>query len=58
MEWTFENLDIHLNDLTIEMRQRARKIAEELIKKKNYTEEKAIKEAIKRAQEWLYDSEG
>ena len=58
MEWTFENLDTHLQDLTPEVRQKAREIAEELVKKKHYSEEKAIKEAIKRAQEWLYDSEG
>lgn len=58
MEWTFENLDLHLKDLTAELRLKARKIAEELMKKKNFSEKEAIKEAIKRAQEWLYDSEG
>lgn len=58
MKWTFENIDLHLKDLTVEIRQKAKEIAEELKTKENYTEERAVKEAIKRAQEWLFDSEG
>lgn len=58
MKWTFENIDLHLKDLTVEIRQKAKQIAEELKTKENYTEERAVKEAIKRAQEWLFDSEG
>lgn len=58
MEWTFENIDTHLKDLTPEVRQKTKEIAEKLKKKKGYSEEKAIREAIKQAQEWLFDSEG
>lgn len=58
MEWTFENMEVYLKDLTPEVRKKAMEIAEKLKKESEHSEEKIIQEAIKRAQEWLYDLEG
>ncbi|NLN26451.1 MAG: hypothetical protein GX163_12565 [Bacteroidetes bacterium] len=58
MEWTFKNMELYLKDLTPEVQEKAKEIAEKLSKESEYSEERIIKEAIKRAQEWLYNAEG
>lgn len=58
MEWTFENFKAELKDLTPEVRNRAMEIAHQLRKKGEISESEAIKEGIKRAEEWFLDSEG
>ena len=58
MEWIFENFKAQLNDLSLEVREKALKIANQLMEKGGISEEEAIREGIAQAQEWLYDSEG
>lgn len=58
MDWTFEDFETDLKDLSQKVRIKALEIANELNKKEHYSKEKAIKEAIVKAQEWFYDSEG
>lgn len=58
MEWTFEDFETDLKDLAPKVRIKALEIANKLKKKENYSKDKAIKEAIVRAQEWFYDTEG
>jgi hypothetical protein len=56
--WTFDDFDADLKDLSPEAREKAIEIANKLMKESGYTEEKAIKEGIKKAEEWFYDLEG
>lgn len=58
MDWTFEDFETELKDLSQKVRLKALEIANELKRKEHYSKEKAIKEAIVKAQEWFYDSEG
>lgn len=58
MDWTFENFKADLNDLTPEVREKALKIAKDLMKKEGISDNEAVRKAIVQAQEWLYDSEG
>ena len=58
MDWTFENFKADLNDLTPEVREKALKIAKDLMKKEGISDNEAMRRAIVQAQEWLYDSEG
>lgn len=51
-------MELYLKDLTPEVQEKAKEIAEKLSKESEYSEERIIKEAIKRAQEWLYNAEG
>ena len=58
MNWTFENFKPKLENLTPEVREKALDSAREMMEKGGISEEKAIKEAIIRAEEWFYDCEG
>lgn len=58
MDWTFEDFETDLKDLSPKVRIKALEIANKLKKKEKYSKDKAIKEAIVKAQEWFYDSEG
>lgn len=58
MNWTFENFKPHLENLTPQTREKALEIAEQLMQKGGISEERAITEAIVRAEEWFYNSEG
>lgn len=58
MNWTFENFKPQLENLTPQAREKALEIAEQLIQKGGISEERAVKEAIVRAEEWFYNSEG
>ncbi len=58
MNWTFENFKADLDNLTPDVRKRAVEIAQKLKKKGDISEDEAIKEGIKRAEEWFLDSEG
>lgn len=53
MEWTFENFEADLRDLNPKVQEKALEIATRLMKEGGYTKEKAIKEAIKEAEEWF-----
>lgn len=52
MKWTFENFGADLKDLNPQVREKALEIANCLMEEEGYTEGKAIKEAIKEAEEW------
>ena len=58
MNWTFENFKVQLENLTPEVRKRAVEIAQNIMKKGGFSEDEAMKEGIKRAEEWFFDSEG
>ncbi len=58
MKWTFEDFKADLDNLTPKVRQKALFIAQQLMSEGNISEEKAIKQAIVRAEEWFYDAEG
>ncbi len=58
MDWTFENFKADLDDLSPPVREKALEIAQNLMEEGNISEAKAIKEAIKKAEEWFYNSEG
>ncbi len=58
MQWTFENFKPKLENLTPEVREKALQIAHQLMEKSGISEEKAISEAIVKAEEWFYDLEG
>ncbi|WP_165586700.1 hypothetical protein [Aequorivita vladivostokensis] len=58
MQWTFENFKPKLENLTPEVREKALQIAHQLMEKGGISEEKAISEAIVKAEEWFYDLEG
>lgn len=52
MKWTFENFGADLKDLNPLVRKKALEIANQLMDER-YTEEEAIKKAIKEAEEWF-----
>lgn len=58
MKWTFENFKAELIDLTPEVKKKAVTIANKLMREGNISEDEAIKQGIKRAEEWFLDSEG
>ena len=58
MQLTFENFKPKLENLTPEVREKALQIAHQLMEKGGISEEKAISEAIVKAEEWFYDLEG
>lgn len=58
MENQFENLPEDLKDLKPKVKEKALEIALKLSKEKKYQGEELIREAVKRAEEWFYESEG
>lgn len=54
----FERFSAQLKELQPKVRMKAMEIANELIHKKAYSEQEAIDEGIKKAQEWFYNLEG
>lgn len=58
MQWTFENFKPKLENLTPEVREKALQIAHQLMEKGGISKEKAISDAIVKAEEWFYDLEG
>lgn len=58
MKWTFENFKTDLDDLDPRVREKALEIANNLMEKDDYSEERAIEEAIKEAEEWFLDRQG
>lgn len=58
MEWTFENFKPALDSLTPQIYNKAIEIAQQLMKQGGISEEKAIEQAIVRAEEWFLNSEG
>jgi|TARA_R110002012_G_scaffold117482_1_gene265441 uncharacterized protein YdaT len=58
MGWTFEEFKTSLDDFHPEIKEKALTIAKKLVIEKNYTRESAIKEGIRKAEEWFYDLEG
>jgi uncharacterized protein YdaT len=57
-KWTFENFHIKLNALRPDVRAKAIVIANELMRQKKCSENQAIEEGIKKAEEWFLDTEG
>ncbi len=55
MDWTFEEFDADLNHLVPHVKAKAIEIAGTLVDKEGYSRDKAIKESIKRAEEWFMD---
>ncbi len=58
MKWTFENFKPKLQNLTPEVREKVLEIAHEIMETGSVSEEKAISQAIIKAEEWFYDLEG
>jgi uncharacterized protein YdaT len=58
MPWTFKTTGVKLDQLQPHVREKAIEIAEKLIKEQHWPEQKAIKEAIRRAEEWGMDEAG
>lgn len=58
MKWTFENIETNLDDLNPRIRNKALEIANRLMEEGGYTEEEAIDEGIKEAEEWFLDTQG
>lgn len=58
MNWTFKKGNIKLDQLKPEVREKAIAIARKLIEEEGWPEEKAVNEAIRRAEEWGYDEAG
>lgn len=57
--WTFEDFDAELKDLVPAAKKKAIEIANKLLARGEVeSQEKAIKEGIKQAEEWFLDSEG
>ena len=54
----FEDFKTDLDSLNPPVRKKALEIAKQLVLNENYTEKKAISEAIKQAEEWFYNLEG
>lgn len=54
----FEDFKTDLDSLNPPVRKKALEIAKQLVEEKNYSKEKAITEAIVKAEEWFYDLEG
>jgi uncharacterized protein YdaT len=58
MPWTFKKAPFKLQQLKPEVREKAIEIARKLIEEEHWPEEKAINEAIRRAEEWGIDEAG
>ncbi|MGB2761511.1 hypothetical protein BC962_0997 [Gillisia mitskevichiae] len=58
MDWMFEDFKTDLDSLDSRVKEKALEIARKLVNEKNYSEKKAIAEAIVMAEEWFYDLEG
>jgi uncharacterized protein YdaT len=58
MPWDENNYPPEFAGLTPEVRAKAIEIANELIQRQNFDEATAIKEAIRRAEEWEMDRQG
>ena len=58
MDWMFKDFKIELDALNPRVREKALKIAKELVEMKGISAKEAITEAIIRAEEWFYDLEG
>ena len=54
----FEDFKTDLDSLDSRVKEKALEIARKLVNEKNYSEKKAIAEAIVKAEEWYYDLEG
>lgn len=54
----FEDFKSDFEDLNPLIKKKAIEIAQNLVEKEGYEKEKAIKEGIKRAEEWFFDLEG
>ncbi len=57
-KWIFDNFKLKLSALEPEVRSKAVQIAERLIDEEGQNEEKAMENAIKRAEEWYLDTRG
>lgn len=58
MKWTFENFEAELKELNPQVREKALTIANHLMEQGDYSEEEALREAIKKAEEWFLDTQG
>jgi uncharacterized protein YdaT len=58
MDWMFEDFKTDLDKLNPTVREKAIEIANKLIEQDHSSKEKAITEAIVRAEEWFYDLGG
>ena len=58
MDWMFEDFKTDLDSLDSRVKEKALEIARKLVNERNYSEKKAIAEAIVMAEEWFYDLEG
>ncbi|MDC7999961.1 hypothetical protein POV26_02845 [Aequorivita todarodis] len=58
MNWTFRNFKPEIDKLAPQVREKAMEIANQLMEKGGISEENAIQQAIVRAEEWFYNSEG
>ena len=58
MEWTFKNFNTDLENLNPDVRKKALEIGQKLMEQGGISEEKALKEAIVRAEEWFYNLGG
>lgn len=58
-KWTFDDFDAELKDLVPAAKKKAIEIARKLLANGEVeSQEEAIKEGIKQAEEWFLDSEG
>ncbi|MGB3776294.1 MAG: hypothetical protein WA951_13640 [Leeuwenhoekiella sp.] len=58
MDPMFEDFKTDLDALNPTVKKKALEIAKKLVEEKDYPKEKALDEAITRAEEWFYDIEG
>ncbi|MCC4227457.1 MULTISPECIES: hypothetical protein [Flavobacteriaceae] len=58
MDWMFDDFKNDLDSLNPQVKKKALEIAKKLVEEKNYSKEKAITEAIVKAEEWFYDLGG
>ncbi len=57
-KWTMDDFPITLDNLKPKAREKAVEIANQLMESGEYSQDEAIQEAIKRAEEWFLESEG
>ena len=53
MDWMFDDFKNDLDSLNPQVKKKALEIAKKLVEEKNYSKEKAITEAIVKAEEWF-----
>ena len=58
MDWMFDDFKNDLDSLNPQVKKKALELAKKLVEEKNYSKEKAITEAIVKAEEWFYDLGG